>query len=200
MIDKLKDNEKTIATNLIKDGLDNASGALQMILNSPISIKKIEFGIDVLKENKRFDEDSSMKFHVLRTELMGELEGVCHLIFTDEEVEKINLACLPQDLAEKAPEEYNLLRHGFITEIDNMVSAAVITQFSNFLNMSMYGNVPSLHIMPAKEVTEYLDMEASKFAAVVHFKAMFEGEELNISPDFTWMVHEKFLSKIKELA
>jgi len=141
-----------------------------------------------------------MKIHLLRTELMGELQGVCHLIFTEEEVEKINLACLPQDLAKKSPQEYNLLRHGFITEIDNMVSAAVITQFSNFLQMSMYGNVPSLHIMPAKEVTEYLDMEASKFDSIVHFKAIFEGEELSISPDFTWMVHDKFLSKIRELA
>lgn len=200
MINELQGKERKIATDLIRDGLDSASSTLANILKSPISIKKIDFGIETLKEVDRFNTQGESKFHLLRTELIGELKGVCHLVFTEQEVAKINQACLPKAVIESTSPEYNLLKMGFITELDNMVSAAVITQFSNFLGMDIYGHVPSLHVMPAPEVTEYLETESSKFNSIVHFKAIFQGEELEISPDFTWMFQDQFVSKIKELA
>jgi len=200
MLDELKDKERQMATNLIKDGLDKASSTLGTILKTPISIKKIDFGIDTLKDVKRFNENSETRYHLLRTELVGELKGVCHLIFTEEEVEKVNRACLPKAIVESNSIEFNLMKMGFITELDNMVSAAVITQFSNFLGMDVFGHVPSLHVMPAKEVEEYLATESTKFNSIVHFKALFHGEDLEISPDFTWMFQDGFVSKIKELA
>ncbi|SHK50288.1 hypothetical protein SAMN04488028_105227 [Reichenbachiella agariperforans] len=200
MIFDLQEKEHQIATDLIKDGLDHASVTLSSILKTPIAIKKIDFGFDSLQqvESVRPTDDASSSYYLLRTGLIGELKGVCHLIFTAEEIEKINAACLPEHFQKSASVEAAALSEGFLTELDNIVSAAVITQFSNYLDVDLFGHVPSLHIMPAGELKDYLQSEAEEFNNVVYFKANFVGEELDITPDFTWMFQDQFLNKIRE--
>ena len=90
------------------------------------------------------------------------------------------------------------MKLGFLTEIDNMVSAAVITEFSNFLDVEIYGMVPSLKVLKAKDVNQHLMDDSKEFESVIHFKAVFHGKELNICPDFVWAFHDKFVDKIKD--
>ena len=80
-----------------------------------------------------------------------------------------------------------------------MVAAAVITEFANFLGVDLFGNVPTLHVMPQDKINEFLANETTAFDSVIHFKAMFQGKELDISPDFIWIFNEKFMDKIKEV-
>ena len=81
-----------------------------------------------------------------------------------------------------------------------MVAAAVITEFANFLGVDMFGNVPTLHVLAQDKVNEFLANETTSFDFIIHFKAIFEGEELDISPDFIWIFNEKFMDKVKEVA
>jgi hypothetical protein len=63
----------------------------------------------------------------------------------------------------------------------------------------MYGNVPSLHVMKGEEVNDFLEKESGDFTSVIHFKAIFHGKELDISPDFIWVFQEEFVNKIKAI-
>lgn len=198
MLNNLKENEIEVATKLINGGLTMAKSSMEQILQSPITLKKVAFGID--KEDiSKFGTGEAHNVSLIKTELMGELKGSCFLVFRESDVDKINKACLPAEVLDNDSAESKMMMMGFLTEIDNMVAAAVITEFANFLGVDLFGNVPSLHVMAHDKVNEYLANETTTFDSVIHFKAIFHGEELDISPDFIWIFNEKFMDKIKEV-
>ena len=198
MIADLNDDELKVATKLIFEGLSMAKASMEQILQSPISIEKIEYGTSDLDVG-RFGESES-EVHVIKTELMGELKGTSHLIFSETEVDKLYRSSLPAKIVDDDSNESTIMKLGFLTEIDNMVSAAVITEFSNFLGIEIYGNVPSLKVIKAHQLNDYLTEESSDLdSQIIHFKAVFQGKELDICPDFIWVFHNKFVDKIKDL-
>lgn len=197
MIADLNDNELKVATKLIFEGLSMAKASMEQILQSPISIEQIEYGASDMDIDRFGGGDSEV--HVIKTALMGELKGTSHLIFSENEVTKLYQSCLPPSIANDDSNESTIMKLGFLTEIDNMVSAAVITEFSNFLGVEIYGNVPSLKVIKANQIKEYLDEESSELEQIIHFKAVFQGKELDICPDFIWVFHNKFVDKIKDL-
>ncbi len=174
-----------------------AKSSMEQILQSPITLKKVAFGID--KEDVSKFRSEAKNVSLIKTELMGELKGSCFLVFSESDVEKINKACLPAEILNDDSPESKMMILGFLTEIDNMVAAAVITEFANFLGVDIYGNVPTLHVLDQGNVNEFLANETTSFDSVIHFKAIFKGEELDISPDFIWIFNEKFMDKIKEV-
>ena len=153
MIADLNDNELKVATKLIFEGLSMAKSSMEMILQSPVSIEQIEYGTSDLDIDRFGGVDSEV--HVIKTALMGELKGTSHLIFSENEVNKLYQSCLPEKIAKDDSKESMIMKLGFLTEIDNMVSAAVITEFSNFLGVEIYGNVPSLKVIKANEISSY---------------------------------------------
>lgn len=197
MISDLNENELKVATKLIFEGLSMAKASMEQILQSPITIEKIDYE-GPSKGVRRF-ADMEGDIHLIKTELMGELKGVSHLIFSEEEVTKLYETCLPSNIVSNDSNESAIMKLGFLTEIDNMVSAAVITEFSNFLNVEIYGMVPTLKVLKANEVNDHLISESKEYESVIHFKAVFHGKELNICPDFVWAFHDKFVDKIKGL-
>ena len=80
-----------------------------------------------------------------------------------------------------------------------MVAASVVTEFSNILNLDIFGDVPHASVMSASEISQHIVEESSVFKTVIHFKAIFHGTELDIAPDFIWMFSDKFVDKIKDI-
>lgn len=197
MIENLNESELKVATKLIFEGLSMAKSSMEQILQSPITIEQIEYDKKELDLNRFASQEEDI--HVIKTALMGELKGTSHLIFSENEVAKLYKACLPESVVDDTSNESMIMKMGFLTEIDNMVSAAVITEFSNFLGLEIYGNVPSMKVLKVAEINQYLDEESSELESIIHFKAVFHGKELDIAPDFIWVFHNKFVDKIKSL-
>ncbi|MFY0686639.1 MAG: hypothetical protein JXQ90_05720 [Cyclobacteriaceae bacterium] len=189
----VKEDELGPAADLIQDGLKDASAAMGAILQTPIDIKKINYDVESAQDILKFSSKTEDPLHLLRTELMGDLQGVCYLILSQDEVDKIITSCL-------APEMVKDMKDGFLTELDNMVAAAVITQFSDQTGLTLFGHVPSLIMKKSDEANKHIEEESKEFSSVLHFKAVFHGSELDISPDFIWMVQEEFVDKIKTLS
>ncbi len=200
MLNNLGENEIEVATKLINGGLSMAKTSMEQILQSPINIEKVDYGNDAQGIGSKYNMLDGSSVSLLKTELMGDLKGSCHLIFTADEVDKINRACLPEKVLADDSEQAKMMKMGFLTEIDNMVAAAVITEFANFLGLDLYGQVPSLHVVKPEDVNDYLGKESKVFDTVIHFKAIFSGSELGIAPHFVWMVQDEFMNKIKEVS
>ncbi len=197
MLHNLEENELEVATKLIFDGLSMAKASMEQILQSPIGIKKIDYS-DAEKKFPSVHEDQSGSLHIIKTNLIGDLKGTSHLIFSEKDVESIFKACLPPSILENDTPENRVMKMGFLTEIDNMVAAAVITEFANFLDLNIYGHVPSLQVVKIEEVEQYFVNESSEFDAIIHFKAIFHGSELDISPDFVWIFQKDLVERIKQ--
>ena len=71
-----------------------AKSSMEQILQSPITLKKVAFGID--KEDISKFRSEADNVSLIKTELMGELKGSCFLVFSESDVDKINKACLPK--------------------------------------------------------------------------------------------------------
>jgi len=199
MLDKLNENELEVASKLVFDGLSMAKRSMEQILQSPISMEKVDYSDTAQAALPRYQDSDDQSVHVIKTQLVGELKGISHLIFSEDEVRKIYKACLPASIIDSNSPESKMMKIGFLTEVDNMMAAAVITEFSNFLGLEMYGHVPSLHVMKASEVNTFLEKESGEFDSFIHFKANFQGVELDIAPDFVWVFQEEFVNKIKNL-
>jgi len=199
MLDNFSESELKVASKLVFDGLSMAKLSMEMILQSPIQLEKIDYSDKITVPVPKFEVLSNDNVHIIKTELMGALKGTSYLIFSDSEVERIYKACLPEKFSSDNSPESEMMKMGFLTEIDNMVAAAVITQFSNSLGLEIYGMVPSLEVKKSVEVNNYLESEAGELDQIIHFKANFHGTELDIAPDFIWILHEDFVEKIKEI-
>ena len=197
MLENLSANEMEVATKLIFDGLTMAKSTMEQVLQSPITLEQVDYGS--AQDFPDMFEKNCDHIHLIKTELKGELKGISHLIFSEEEVSKVYQACLPGSILESNSPESEMIKMGFLTEIDNMVAAAVITEFANFLNVEIYGNVPELKIMNSSEVDQFIHADSKDFDSIIHFKANFQGTELEISPDFIWIFQNEFMDKIRSI-
>ena len=111
--------------------------------------------------------------HLIKTELMGELKGASHLIFSEKEVNKLYKACVPESIVFDNSSQSAIMKEGFLSEIDNMVANAVITEFSNFLDIEIFGQEPSLKILDSSEVDDYLVEESKKLIQLFILKQYF---------------------------
>lgn len=199
MLNNLTATEMKAATDLISGGLTMAKSSMEQILQSPIDLKKIDYGMPSL-DAPLFDTKEGGKLHLIKTELKGQLTGSCFLILSEKEVNKINEACLPKEILADDSADADFMKMAFLKEIDNMVAAAVVTEFSNILDLELFGDVPHAFLLNEAEVNEHLATEGKVFQNMIHFKAIFHGKELDIAPDFIWMFSDVFVDRIKNIA
>jgi chemotaxis protein CheY-P-specific phosphatase CheC len=199
MMENFNENELQVASKLIFDGLSMAKSSMEQILQSPITIQEIQYGEKPNPASDSFYSGPVEKVHLIKTDLIGEIKGVSYLIFSETEVRKICKACLPPNILENDTPEGQMMILGFLSEIDNMVSAAVITEFSNFLGLDIYGGVPSMEVMESVLVDETLKKRSTGLDSIIHFKAIFHGKELDIAPDFVWILQNEFVDRIKKI-
>lgn len=200
MVNKLTEKEVQVAEQLIKYGLAKGSLALEMVVQSPVVIKQIELTIPSIKGVTQYSNKMDNKSYLLRTELVGDLKGFCHLIFSDEDVAKIQGKCLPPDLISENNSQSRLMKLEFMTELDNMVAGAVITELANYLELEIYGNVPSLNVINAADANAEIEKEAQEAEAPYGVRGIFHVPELNIFSEFVWLFKDRIIELVKEFA
>ncbi|MEQ9415402.1 MAG: AAA family ATPase [Cyclobacteriaceae bacterium] len=89
-----------------------------------------------------------------------------------------------------------------LKEIDNILSTAVITEFSNALNIKIYGDVP--HLYPVSDI-EGLNLamgnEKGEDDYFILANANFEFDEhVSICPVFVWRFEKKLITLIEALS
>lgn len=197
MFNNLTDREIDATDKLLQFGLSKAAKAFQSVLGTETSLKRIDSKLDFVSNVPQYCTKVDSKTHLLKTELVGDLKGFCHLIFSEKEVQKVQNAGLPEEVLLNNNPETRLMKLEFLTEIDNMVAGSVITQLANFLDLEVYGNVPSLHVMQANEVNKYIQAESVVYDSKVEFRATFSVPHLEINPEFVWLLQENFIEKVK---
>ncbi len=85
-----------------------------------------------------------------------------------------------------------------LLEMDNIITASVITQFSNFFKLSMHGSVPSLTKTVASGIDQIIKSTNRTSNYYLYFKSEFNTEGLDINPDFIWLLDDKYLDGVRE--
>src|SRR5687767_4794724 len=127
--------------NSFESGYMNASLSLSQMIKRKGAVTNFDMGS--VKLGASFLESEEYKkfngsYLLLTTEIFGEVIGKNYLFLSSKDVE-IFTSTMPS-----TSEAETELKEEFIKELDNILSAAVITKLSNALNKKMYGNVPQL--------------------------------------------------------
>ena len=86
---------------------------------------------------------------------------------------------------------------GIMLEVDNIISASVITQFSNLLKVKIHGGVPDLKKVSFEEMEDYISSEVNNELYLISFKTSFESSKANFNPEFVWLFDNTFIDCIK---
>ena len=196
-MEELNNIEADVAKEIINIGLSKAADSLSFFSQQKVIIRSSELILKNTSEAKKLSNKAGNKIYVLTTDIVGELAGVCYLIFNEQEVNKLLKISLPASILEDE-EQKMVMSDAILKEADNIISASVITQFSNLLNFKIHGGVPQMDVMEEEKVLSFMLSRASESEYFLQISAQFHTEEVDFSPEFVWFLDNKFIQGIKQ--
>lgn len=195
---ELSNKELDYAKEIVNISLAKAGDALSFFIKQKTIISSNSVSLDKISDSTVFTKIQSNHIISLKTEIKGEFDGNCYLLFTEEDKEKILELTLPNNILsdETKKQEFG---NAILLEIDNILTASVVTQFSNILKFKMYGYVPQIKIVQSNEINEYLYSENKDKDSLLNIKTKFMTDIDKLEPEFIWIMNkEKFISSIRE--
>jgi len=131
---------------------------------------------------------------VLRTTILGDFEGETYVFITPETEKQVCKALLPASMLGR-PE----MREGMLMELDNILIAALVTKFSDYLKAEMNGHVPSVisyNDALKTEIKGYFNTEDFPFRFTADLYSM--KTEMNI-PIFGAIKGDNLQKRVQEL-
>jgi len=195
----LSNEEKSIAKDLLTSGYHKAAKSFATITKQKISIRPthIEVTNDDLKLLQNLKNDQELI--LITTAIIGQHTGKSYLLFNEMEASAVYQACMPYN-AEKATRVMET--EALLKELDNILSAAVITEFSNYMNSMIFGDVPLLsrtnQLALKNRITEDFtsDNGEPEYFMLADTQFVFEDNS-NLKPQFIWKLTEGFMQGLK---
>lgn len=195
----INDIELKAANDIVNTGLLKAAESLSFFMKEKIALDKMDYSFNRSPEPSDFTSKHGDNVHLLITEIIGELKGVCCLIFNEEEADKLRQTALPPEITSN-PAIMSEMQDGILLEVDNIISASVITQFSNILKHKVYGGVPQIKKLSRDMVNQYIREKLEDDMFIISFNTHFISQGLDFSPQFIWLFNESFAKSIQNYA
>lgn len=199
MMKDLNPHEIDVAKKIISAGLVKSAESLSFFMNETITLKDFDAEKNLNQPPLELGKKDETNIHLLTTKVIGEMKGICCLIFSEEEANHLRSAALPPEIL-NSPEMMAEMSDGIMLEVDNIISASVITQFSNLLKVKIHGGVPNLKKVSSSEMEEYISSEVDNELYLISFKTSFESSKASFNPEFVWLFDNSFIDSIKNYA
>ncbi|MGK7396595.1 MAG: chemotaxis protein CheC [Candidatus Cyclobacteriaceae bacterium M3_2C_046] len=190
----LTQDEIIIAKNIINISLANAAEAFSKLAKDKVTLQQVEIPPTIPDTDLNHVINSLDKLYVLVTEVKGDLPAESYLVFTQEN------AALTASHVMGSHNSNEEMQEAMLLEVDNILTASVVTQFSNFFGKSIYGDVPHLIKLNKTETEEVLTQKMSQYDLRVTFKTCFVTNKLKIHPEFVWIFTQDLIQAVKSLA
>lgn len=190
--------ELNTTKSIISIGLTKSADSLSFFIKEKVKISVTDIEIRSNNQNSISKKTLANNYYLLTTEIKGEIAGKAYLIFDKLEVEKIVTGNLPQSVMNNPLQKAEMVME-FLLEIDNIITASVITQFSNILGAKMYGDVPKLNILEGNILHEYLQNNNLTQSKTIYINSRFIAEKMDIAPEFIWLLEDNFFQSVKML-
>ncbi len=181
---------------LLATAYAHAAQAFSSLVNEQVTFDIISFGISSIGSVAPLNDQEECLTLVL-TDILGELDGRSYLVLTEPECASIQEACLP---ATRNGHRQTIMDKALLKEIDNILSAAMITKFSEALGLSIYGGVPQLFTLSPEasreKIREGFSLSDQGNQLVVSARFLFEGSP-DLQPQFLWKLPSSFFDQIQ---
>ena len=187
--------ELDVATEVVNIGLIKAADSLSFFTKEKVLIRGGDIVFSNINNTDFFEKEGD-EFTMLSTQLRGDVEGNCYLIFNEEEVDKLAKISLPENIVNN-PSQFEEMKEAILLEADNIITAAVVTQFSNLLEKDMHGYIPFHFEGKKEEIIKQIRKQADTKNTLLHFKAHLVSDGNDIVPEFVWCLDQAFVEAIK---
>jgi len=193
---KISKELKQVAQDIFLKGYEKASQSFSSLSSTLVSIKNFElfFGEapDLLQKIIKTKNPT-----VLITDIIGEAKGKSYLVFSEKDAQAIpDMLIKKMKSLQSNPDFAEII----LKEVDNMVSAAVITELSNQLDLKIYGDVPKI-IFPDEANKEWLQEEIEHnedMFAILSSANFFFEDDIKICPYFIWILDKEFYTILNQ--
>jgi chemotaxis protein CheY-P-specific phosphatase CheC len=193
---KISKELKATLQGIFLKGYQNACRSFSNLSGDNVTVKNFElhFGEAPNLLNKIIKTRNPT---VLITDIIGEAKGKSYLIFNETDAKAVPEMLISKMKSLQTNPDFSEI---ILKEVDNMVSASVITELSNQLYLKIYGDVPK-YLPPEMVNKEWLQEEMENnydmFAILSSANFSFEGN-YKISPYFIWILDKDFYKSLSE--
>ncbi len=195
--DILKTESGVRVLEAFESGYINAAHSFSKFVGTDISYVKAHHGLHAvdgddetvdLKEIEGYDADL-----LVATDVIGEVCAKSYLLLNSREFDQLSQRVYG---TEEALMDF---KEEFIKELDNILSASVITKLSNALRLNMYGNIPIL-VKPFScnlrnmIYDDFAEEAESVYVNAIHFTIEKYPE---LKPCFVWVVDQGIFDRIE---
>jgi chemotaxis protein CheY-P-specific phosphatase CheC len=191
MVMELRDKENFLV-QVMSAGFERAAQSFSSLVGKKVKVTRSQSVVIHNESSFPYFHEENGELYILITQIIGDFSGKSFLIFNQEESLEIFKAI-------NLPSTNTALKEAFLLEIDNIVSASVISELSNSLNVEVYGDVPKLIVKNAKELAAFIRSEIGDevVSSMVFCSTtfQFDGKD-KIHPQFIWNLNSKVFETI----
>lgn len=179
-----KNREKFI-NKVMNAGFERAAESFSKLVGGAVSVMNSSSLIIPLHTHLSGIAEEKGNLIVLTTQIIGRVSGKSFLVFSEKEIHEIFKTLGPKG---------EHLEEAFLLEIDNIMSASVISDLSNALSIEVYGDVPQLSHIHSDELIDFIRSEVSHEDAshMICSKATFHFDNADdVHPQFIWKINSK---------
>lgn len=139
--------------NAFDSGFAKASASFSMMTKGTVSFTNLHADFQLLKNPPVLNQGIAKAIEpswLITTEVFGEVSGKSYLLLSEKEFETL------MNLVHGLKKSSINLEIEFIKELDNILSASVVTQLSNEFKLKMYGDIPNLVGMTLSTIEEII--------------------------------------------
>lgn len=187
-------NRESYLIHVMNTGFDKAASSFSKLVHREVKIINAQSIVIRNEDDFSCISEEQGDLYVLITNIVGDITGKSFLIFSEEESDEIFR------LLKTAVDNISL-QEAFLMEIDNIISASVIAEISNHLGIHVYGDVPRLSKIHARDLQEFLigktTTKEPSSMILTNTTFVFDQKE-KVHPQFIWKICSKIFDMISE--
>jgi chemotaxis protein CheY-P-specific phosphatase CheC len=187
-----KRSREGILIHVLNTGFEKAAASFSKMTGRTVKITTTKSILAKHDHDLSFISEERGDLTILTTQIIGDISGKSFLILNHEETAEI-FKVIHSSMNKQE------LKDGFLLEIDNIISASVISELSNALGVEIYGDVPLLEKVHAENLHEFMsaDLVKDNFSSVILSNTTFNFDSSDkIHPQFIWKINSKIFELI----
>lgn len=192
-------SEREVAKELLNIGLANSADSFSGTIQEKVLMEKLTFNYRTNPRDFRYPNLRGEEGLVFKSEIKGDIPGVSFLIFDKMAIENIGSHILPPSMKSLPEEELPEMREALLSELDNIVTASMVSQLANYFNSFMYGAVPQMEKLAGRQFQTLLKREGANFRPNVMVSTHFYSVSNPVGPRFVWFFNDDFIRSVKKL-
>lgn len=173
---------------LVKKGLERSCESLSFFLKEKVGLETLRFSDERVSLSSVLEEFRG-KDIILYSEILGQIQGQCYFLLEQKEADLLfqkNFTATNNEMTRKP------IYEGFLLELDNIITASVVTEFANNLQLKIFGGVPSIIYNEEKDRLDETLKKTDKEPYFINFKCRYSIQGAEFSPMFFWFLEPKF--------